>query len=273
MMSVIKIEWPAGPENITVDIDKLSEQTQISSTYQHILETDTDFRYNTTSTVKLLGHGEFEISLVYDHRLNRHIAKKDSYWGATTITLKPGEASGTALWTDDDDARHSGTRPFKVLPLESDEATASNQQADEQEIATSTRSSTEKETLIKARRGQGEFRSKVLLRETCCRITGTTSPVHLRASHIKSWADSDDEERLDGCNGLMLAPHIDHLFDRHFISFEDNGKMIIRDANVAALLTTWGVESGSVPPRPFSTGQRVFLKMHREKLLTLRAKE
>jgi hypothetical protein len=50
---------------------------------------------------------------------------------------------------------------------------------------------------------------------------------HLRASHCKPWRDSDDSERLDGENGLLLTPSIDHLFDRGFISFENNGRLLV----------------------------------------------
>ena len=40
---------------------------------------------------------------------------------------------------------------------------------------------------------------------------------HLVASHTKPWRDSTNEERLDGENGLLLTPTIDHLFDKGFI--------------------------------------------------------
>jgi putative restriction endonuclease len=49
------------------------------------------------------------------------------------------------------------------------------------------------------------------------------------ASHIKPWCESTNEERLNGENGLLLTPSIDHLFDRGFISFEDNGELLISD--------------------------------------------
>jgi hypothetical protein len=75
-------------------------------------------------------------------------------------------------------------------------------------------SPTFREQLVKARRGQGVFRSSVLLAETACRVTGVSDPRHLRASHIKPWRDSNNAERLSGANGLLLSPHIDHLFDQ-----------------------------------------------------------
>ena len=40
----------------------------------------------------------------------------------------------------------------------------------------------------------------------------------LVASHIKPWRNCDNSERLSGANGLLLSPHVDKLFDRHWIS-------------------------------------------------------
>ena len=50
-----------------------------------------------------------------------------------------------------------------------------------------------------------------------CAVTGLAIPELLKASHIKPWKDSTDEERLDIFNGLLLAPHLDAAFDRGFI--------------------------------------------------------
>ena len=76
-----------------------------------------------------------------------------------------------------------------------------------------------KDQVIKARRGQGVFRANVMLVEDGCRVTHVTDRKHLRASHIKPWRDATDSERLSGENGLLLSPHIDHLFDQGYISF------------------------------------------------------
>ncbi|MEI7785143.1 MAG: HNH endonuclease signature motif containing protein [Betaproteobacteria bacterium] len=73
---------------------------------------------------------------------------------------------------------------------------------------------TVQQQLVNARIGQGLFRSRVELIEPYCRITGVTDRRFLRASHIKPWVDSDNRERLDGHNGLLLSPHVDHLFDK-----------------------------------------------------------
>jgi hypothetical protein len=86
--------------------------------------------------------------------------------------------------------------------------------------------STEREQLVTSRRGQGVFRHNVEQIEKSCRVTGLRDLQHLRASHIKPWKASDDFEKLDGHNGLMLSPHVDHLFDRGWIEFEDNGILV-----------------------------------------------
>src|SRR6185503_5041613 len=86
---------------------------------------------------------------------------------------------------------------------------------------------TEREAIITARRGQGLFKQRVMLIENRCRITHVDNAAHLRASHCKPWRDSTNDERLDGENGLLLTPSIDHLFDRGFISFENSGRLII----------------------------------------------
>ena len=84
-----------------------------------------------------------------------------------------------------------------------------------------------KEQLVRARRGQGVFRSSVLLSETECRVTRVSDPKHLRASHIKPWREANNAERLDGSNGLLLSPHIDHLFDQGYISFSNTEELLV----------------------------------------------
>lgn len=85
---------------------------------------------------------------------------------------------------------------------------------------------TEAAALVKARRGQGIFRKNVERIEPCCRVTGLEDKRLLIASHVKPWRVCETaRERLDGSNGLLLAPHIDRLFDKGLISFEQVGTM------------------------------------------------
>ena len=86
---------------------------------------------------------------------------------------------------------------------------------------------TEIETLIKARQGQGSFRKKLLNLYLSCPLTGLDIESLLIASHIKPWSKCNNEERLDPSNGLMLAPHIDALFDSGLITFDSDGTIKI----------------------------------------------
>ena len=88
--------------------------------------------------------------------------------------------------------------------------------------------STIKQSLIQARRGQGTFRTNVEAIDGSCRITGISNPSLLIASHIKPWRVCESsQERLDGMNGVMLTPDADLLFDRGFMSFEDDGNVLV----------------------------------------------
>jgi putative restriction endonuclease len=127
---------------------------------------------------------------------------------------------------------------------------------------------TDREALIVARRGQGLFKQRVMQIETCCRVTGVGNPTHLRASHSKPWRDSSNEERLDGDNGLLLTPTIDHLYDRGFISFEDSGNLIVSPVAHAQSLNRMGVITNrTVNVGAFTSGQRRFLEYHRDPVL------
>ena len=99
-----------------------------------------------------------------------------------------------------------------------------------------------REQLVRARRGQGVFRSNVLLREGACRVTGVDEPRHLKARHIKPWRHASDAERLDGANGLLLSPHIDHLFDEGYITFSSSQQLAIVPEVRDTLLDAWGIE-------------------------------
>jgi putative restriction endonuclease len=124
---------------------------------------------------------------------------------------------------------------------------------------------TEREAIVLARRGQGLFRKRVELIERACRVTGVDRPAHLRASHCKPWRDATNEERLNGENGLLLTPTIDHLFDRGFIGFDYNGDILISPVAHKESLRRMGVPlEGVVNVGKFSEGQRHFLAYHRE---------
>src|SRR5262249_2423489 len=111
---------------------------------------------------------------------------------------------------------------------------------------------------------------RVMQIESRCRITGVENPVHLVASHSKPWRDSTNDERLNGENGMLLTPSIDHLFDRGFIGFENNGTLIISPVAHRPSLQRMGVETATrINVGTFPEGQRVFLDFPRHSVLLM----
>ena len=125
---------------------------------------------------------------------------------------------------------------------------------------------TTKEQIVLARHGQGLFRRRVLERERACRLTKITNPDLLVASHIKPWrACATAVERLDGANGLALAPHVDRLFDRGLISFEDDGRILLSPQLDMTDLERLGLkEACDRACDPFHQSHAPFLHYHRE---------
>jgi hypothetical protein len=109
--------------------------------------------------------------------------------------------------------------------------------------------------------GTGLFKPRVMEIEQRCRITSVNNPVHLIARHFNAnrWRDCKNDERPDGENGLLLTPSIDHLFDRGFIGFEDNGALIVSPVAHKPSLDRMGIDTkGIVNVGTFTSGQKGF---------------
>jgi hypothetical protein len=151
-----------------------------------------------------------------------------------------------------------------VKPVPADDLDFWERKLEQDLTSDSTVPDTERQAIIRARIGQGLFRERVSKIETRCRVTGVENPVHLVASHCKPWRDSTNEERLNGENGLLLTPSIDHLFDRGFIGFENNGKLIISPVAHYPSLQRMGIDiENASNVGGFSDGQKQFLDFHR----------
>jgi putative restriction endonuclease len=126
---------------------------------------------------------------------------------------------------------------------------------------------TEAERLVVQRVGQDLFRQGLLdFWEGRCAITGLRVPELLRASHIKPWADCEtNAERLDVCNGLLLAAHLDAAFDRGFITIADDGAVVIASALDEEARRVLGVDR-PLRVRGLVDGHRVYLPWHRERV-------
>jgi putative restriction endonuclease len=155
-----------------------------------------------------------------------------------------------------------------VKPVPADDLDIWERRLEQQIVNDSTVRETDRVAIIRARSGQGLFKDRVSRIESKCRITGVENPVHLIASHCKPWRDSTNEERLDGENGLLLTPSIDHLFDRGFIGFENNGELILSPVAHRPSLQRMGIEiTKVVNVSGFTSGQKQFLDFHRNSVL------
>lgn len=117
-----------------------------------------------------------------------------------------------------------------VFRLEHDQGAADDLERFKGEIE-AVPEATEREELRKARVGQGRFRKQLLdLWGGRCAVTGVELQTVLVASHIKPWRSSANSERLDPHNGLLLLPQYDKLFDHGYVTFDDDGALLVSPA-------------------------------------------
>lgn len=86
-----------------------------------------------------------------------------------------------------------------------------------------------RKAIINARVNQGIFREQLIEKYGKCCLCNVKTKDLLIASHIKPWSMSDGHEKIDANNGLLLCPNHDKLFDLGFISFDENGEILISD--------------------------------------------
>ncbi len=125
---------------------------------------------------------------------------------------------------------------------------------------------TERSGLVTSRVGQGYYRQ--MIREKWnykCPVTGCDVLNILISSHIVSWSECNDDERLDVENGILLSPNVDALFDKHFISFTNNGKLVLSNRINEEKLVALGIPSDAVIP--ISEGMKKYLDKHRDKTI------
>lgn len=127
---------------------------------------------------------------------------------------------------------------------------------------------TERTREVRQRIGQEVFREALMdLWQGRCAVTGIPFPPQLlRASHAKPWAKATDSERLDPFNGLLLATHLDAMFDSGLIGFFDDGRMLFSPQLDLVVRSHFGLRDGS-QLRTMAPGHVPFLAWHREFVL------
>lgn len=122
--------------------------------------------------------------------------------------------------------------------------------------------STERRGLVTSRVGQGYYRQQIIDKwNGRCPVTGCSIKQILISSHIVPWSESNDDERLDPDNGILLSPNVDALFDKHLISFDDDGNLLISDKIHEDDILNLGINVNS--RIQINDGMKKFLGRHR----------
>jgi len=129
---------------------------------------------------------------------------------------------------------------------------------------------TEKERLVKSRVGQGEFRKSLMDKwDSKCAVTGLNMPTMLIASHSKAWKVSNNRERLDGNNGLLLSPSYDSAFDKGYISFDEEGCIIFSPALSREQKIALSFDDTDKIQKLLNSEQKSYLTYHRNNRLII----
>ena len=126
-------------------------------------------------------------------------------------------------------------------------------------------SQTEKLRLAEARIGQGLFRRNLINECGICALTGVDDARLLIASHIKPWRDSNNQERLDAKNGLLLIPTYDKLFDQKLISFDNDKRMLVSPSLSKVICKKLNLVHNRLYSNLPLGGRQEYMDYHREK--------
>lgn len=105
--------------------------------------------------------------------------------------------------------------------------------------------------------------SKELFNDVVCYLEFLKFPV-LIASHIKPYKVCDDDEKFDKNNGLLLSRTLDQLFDQGWISFNDDGSIIIND-NLSESLKDF-LSTKKLDKKLLNKRRMNYLEYHRNKV-------
>lgn len=120
---------------------------------------------------------------------------------------------------------------------------------------------------VRRRVGQDLFREALLdYWDGRCAVTRLATPELLRASHAKPWAVASDAERLDVHNGLLLAVHLDALFDRGLLTFDDKGHGILSGRLPNEAKRAFGLSGLQLRLPRIAPQHLPFLRYHRDQV-------
>lgn len=124
---------------------------------------------------------------------------------------------------------------------------------------------TERQQMVTTRTAQHRYRAgQEKIWSSKCPLTGVSIPALLRASHAKPWKDCTDTERVDSYNGFLLEARMDALFDQGYISFADDGILIVSPRLTAEDRLALGLHAVAQHILRIAPAHLPYLRWHRE---------
>tara|TARA_Y100000813_G_C24126714_1_gene335510 strand:+ start:1 stop:858 length:858 start_codon:yes stop_codon:yes gene_type:complete len=152
---------------------------------------------------------------------------------------------------------------FRFISISNNQAIIRESDITPTEFNSSKPNRTERKGLVTSRVGQGLYRQKIIEKwGGKCPITNSSILTILISSHIVPWSKSNDKERLDVENGILLSPLYDSLFDRHLISFTNDGNILISNKLDQSDINNLNIKTDC--KITVSEGMKDYLRRHRE---------
>lgn len=221
---------------------------------------------------KLCGYDSHKVANLQVGGLGKRFAEHFGIEGLENQTLAIAVGSGVPddkghwQWTLRPALVEAMTRLGMLEPALDDSAVARAVQAEmEADPSCAGLTPTQKTALVNARLGQGGYRKKMLrIWDGRCAVTSCAIDCALIASHAKAWKDSDNAERLDPYNGLLLVASVDRLFDKGLIAFTDEGLLLVNPELDEGALASVGLSAAS-RLRGVHERHHAYLRAHRIK--------
>lgn len=121
--------------------------------------------------------------------------------------------------------------------------------------------------ISRARDGQGKYRELLLEQCRFCPFTMISDERLLIASHIKPWAASEDNEKIDPYNGYILSPMFDKLFDKGFMTFTEDRHVILSDFISPFTWKQIGLKNNTfIKTLPMDDKRKAYLEFHHQSI-------
>lgn len=125
---------------------------------------------------------------------------------------------------------------------------------------------TERDALVSIRVGQSSFRDALLRKWKTCSVTGISNPVLLIASHIQPWRECQVQQKLDPENGLLLAAHLDKLFDSGLITFDRDGSIMVSSELSEVDRHLMNITENMFLRETLSDDAQAYMEFHRDRI-------